>query len=481
MNITKIKRIIPKKVWSLLGPLYHFSWGLFANLLYHAPSNKLIVIGVTGTTGKTTSVYLIAKMLNAAGYKTGFTSTAMFNDGEKEWLNNKKMTMVGRLFTYQILAKMVKNGCRFAVVETSSEGIIQYRHRFINYDLIICTGLYPEHIESHGSFEKYREAKGMLFAHLKDCRTKYANQHFGVQRVEAGLKKLALNRVRKTVIVNGDDEHKDYFLSFWAETKWQYRLVPNAVDVKLNPNEDKDHNFHEAVATNISVAADGTSFTICQGGVCTNERFHLHLIGAFNVNNAMTAVSVGLALGLPLATIKQGLESVSGVPGRLEMLETKLNFGVIVDYAFEPHAVSRLYETLLLLPHNRIIHILGSAGGGRDVSRRPILGHLAGEQADVVIVTNEDPYDDDPTIIIDQVALGAEKAGKILGENLFKIHDRREAIARALVLADFGDIVLITGKGNEQAICVANGKKIPWDDRVVAREEIDKLKQQNSH
>lgn len=150
-------------------------------------------------------------------------------------------------------------------------------------------------------------------------------------------------------------------------------------------------------------------------------------------------------------------------------------FTVIVDYAFEPEALKKIYNTILKLEHNKIIHVSGSAGGGRDVARRPKLGALAGKQADIVIVTNEDPYDDDPKIIIDQVAAGAADAGKAVNQNLFKIEDRREAIKKALSLAQTDDIVLITGKGCEQAICVAEGKKIKWDDREVVKEELKKL------
>jgi len=170
--------------------------------------------------------------------------------------------------------------------------------------------------------------------------------------------------------------------------------------------------------------------------------------------------------------IKQGLENIKTLPGRLEKIDQGQNFTVIVDYAFEPNAVEKLYETIKFIKHNKIIHILGSTGGGRDVDRRPKLGKIAGEKADYVIITNEDPYDEDPQIIIDQVAVGTEYAGKEINKNLFKILDRRQAIKKALALAQKNDIVLITGKGCEQAICVANGEKIKWDDREVAREEL---------
>jgi UDP-N-acetylmuramoyl-L-alanyl-D-glutamate--2,6-diaminopimelate ligase len=473
----RIRKIMPEKLWNYLWPIYHFSWGVLGNWLYRWPSQKLIVIGVTGTTGKTTSVYLIAKTLAAAGYKVGYTSTAMFSDGNKEWLNNKKMTMVGRLFTFRLLHRMVKNKCHYGVIETSSEGIIQYRHRFINYDLLVFTGLYPEHIEAHGSFEAYKEAKGMLFAHLKDCKTKYVDNDRRVKKVEAGIKKLSLNRVKKTIIVNGDDELKDYFENFWSETKIEYQITAK-LPLEIGPADFavKDHNFHRLFAASPVISREGTEFVLCYDEQCFKDNpVTLKLLGGFNVANAMNAAAVGYAQGLSLEQIIKGLESVAGIPGRLERINEGQPFTVIVDYAFEPRAVEKLYETIVLLPHDKVIQVLGSAGGGRDEARRPVLGRIAGEQADTVIVTDEDPYDEDPYIIIDQVALGAEKAGKVLERDLFKIIDRRQAIAQALAKAQPNDIVLITGKGSEQAICVKGGKKIPWDDRTVVREELKRI------
>jgi len=212
----------------------------------------------------------------------------------------------------------------------------------------------------------------------------------------------------------------------------------------------------------------------------------LNLLGEYNAANAMNAVCLGLSLGLSLEKIGRGLEKVKAIPGRMEIITPSsisplsevregANFTVAVDYAFEPEALKKIYETILKFDYNKIIHVLGSAGGGRDVARRPKLGVLAGEKADLVIVTNEDPYDDDPKLIIDQVARGAQNAGKILNNNLFKVEDRREAIRKALSLAEENDLVLITGKGSEQAICAAGGLKIPWDDRTVVREEIEQL------
>lgn len=456
--LVKIKKLIPQKLFKSLQPAYHFALSWLSAFIYGFPSEKLIVIGITGTTGKTTSTYLVAKTLAGAGFRVGYTSTAMFSDGQQEWLNDKKMTMPGRFYIQKTLAQMVKNGCQFAVVETTSEGVCQFRHRFINYDTLIFTGLYPEHIESHGSFENYMAAKGKLFAHLKRGKTKYADDQKHVIRTVGNLTKLDLNRVKKKTIINLDDENADYFLDFWAEEKFGYSQVPD--------------RKKEGVAIwhygDIEVGQIGISFKF--------ERFRINLgiLGAFNATNAVHALGAGLVEGISLEQLKPGLEAVNGVPGRLERIDAGQNFLVVVDYAFEPNAVAKLYETIEAIPHNRIIHVLGATGGGRDSSRRPILGKLAGERANTVIVTNEDPYDEDPELISDQVLVGAEKGGKSLEKDLFKVMDRREAIAQAVNLAQPGDVVLITGKGSEQAICLAEGEKLPWDDRTVAREELGK-------
>jgi len=461
--LNKIKKYIPVKIFKALQPAYHFLFSALAAVWYGLPSNKLIVIGITGTTGKTTSLYLIAKMLSAAGYRTGFTSTAIFSDGKTEWLNDKKMTMAGRFFTQKMLKRMIKNNCQYAIVETTSQGIEQFRHRFINYDILIFTGLYPEHIEAHGGFENYKQAKGKLFAHLKNCRTKYADDKKNIVKADNGMKKLEARRVKKTIIANADDEQAEYFLNFWAEEKWAYEKTG---ETKLAA--DKLHLVKygevEAGQTGVSFKVDKTVIKLKQ-------------LGEYNATNAMTAMSLGLSQGIGLEKIKSGLEKIKGIPGRMEIFKNIAPaFTIIVDYAFEPEALKKIYLTIKKIEHNKIIHVLGSAGGGRDVARRPKLGVLAAENADLVIVTNEDPYDDDPKIIIDQVAAGAANAGKKENENLFKIIDRREAIRKALSSADDGDIVLITGKGCEQAICVEEGKKLKWDDREVVKEELKSSK-----
>ncbi len=429
------KKIIKKFLPPSWLSAYHYLLAQLANGLYFFPSNKLIVIGVTGTNGKTTTVNLISQLLECLGYKTSLTSTVNFKVGYQEKLNDKKMTMLGRLQTQKFLRQAVKNGCQYAIIETSSQGIEQWRHVGINYDVVVFTNLTPEHIEAHGSFENYRAQKEKLFRHL----------------VNSKRKNIGGRPIAKIIIANADDDEifrlrryrADRFISYGFANKADYQ------------------------GRNLSL----------QGGLASfeweGEKIETPLLGEFNAYNVLASAAVIKALDLPFQQAQAC--RIGAVPGRQEMISQGQNFKVMVDYAPEPVGLEKLYQALRALPKKRLIHILGSTGGGRDKARQPILGKLAGQTADIVIVTNEDPYDDDPREIINNVADGARQAGKIENKNLFKILDRKEAIAKAISLAQKDDLVLITGKGAEQAICVADGKKIPWDDRVVARELLKKI------
>jgi UDP-N-acetylmuramoyl-L-alanyl-D-glutamate--2,6-diaminopimelate ligase len=351
------------------------------------------------------------------------------------------MTMPGRFALQRALRRMVDAECAVAVIETSSEGIVQHRQRHIAYDVAVFTNLTPEHIESHGSFRNYREAKGKLFASLK----------------KSAKKSLRNRTVPKTSVVNSADPESPFFRTFWAEEYLAFRVAGREPRVA-------DERFQKVfIAEDMRVGPAGSSFTIHGSSV------RLKLLGAVNVENALAAIAAIAKLDIPLSTAIRALEKVEGVPGRLEFVQRE-PFGVLVDYAPEPASLEKLYDFLKTLPFARIIHVLGSTGGGRDVARRPVLGGLAGKRADIVIVTNEDPYDDDPMRIIEDVARGAEKAGKRLGKDLFTILDRREALAKAVGFAQQGDLVVVTGKGAEQAMVVRGRKKIRWDDRTVLHE-----------
>lgn len=421
-----LKKALRQVTPELLISLYHFLMAYLAAVLYRFPSRKLTVIGVTGTNGKTTTAYLIAHMLQSAGMSSGLTSTAIFKIGQKEWLNDKKMTMLGRFQSQKLLRQMVKAGCSHAVVETSSEGIKQYRHRAIVYHTGVFTNLTPEHLQAHGGFENYKKAKQKLF-------------------------RLPL----KQAVINADDPSaEDFMLGSAHRTLYS-----------TDEHVDTPAGAGIIVGTDIQLGST-TRFKV--NGV----RFELNMPGLFNVYNALAAVATVNALGVPLELCAGALRLVKGVPGRLEMIDEGQDYSVMIDYAPEVASLESLYEVVDTMPHGRIIHVLGSCGGGRDADRRPKLGSIAARNADVVIVTNEDPYDEDPRAIIESVADGAKAGGKQEGEDLFLENDRQSAIQKALSLAEKGDLVLVTGKGSEQALCVAGGKKIPWDDREVARSAI---------
>lgn len=428
-----IKRIIKKLAPKFLINFYHKFLAIFASYLYGNPSNKLIIIGVTGTNGKSTTISLISHILEGAGYKVGSTSTAEFKIGNKVWLNDQKMTMLGRFKLQKLLYKMFKEKCEYVVVETSSEGIKQFRHLGINYDFVAFTNLTPEHIESHGSFENYKNCKLELFKHL----TKYKNKNINGEEI------------KKMMSVNRDDKNSGYFLSFDANKK-----------VGFSINKESDYQ-----AKSIELKSQ-TKFIVKQ---C---EFKTNLIGQFNVYNCLCAISVCNTLGISLENCAQAIENYKGAPGRMEFINCGQDFKVIVDYAPEIESMRNLYSILDYFYYEKLIHVLGSCGGGRDRDRQPILGKMAGEKANFVIITNEDPYDDDPIEIIDNVASGAIESGKEINKNLFKISDRRLAIRKAIELAGKDDLVLITGKGSEQFICVKNEKKIPWDDRIIVGEEL---------
>ncbi|MCX6760763.1 MAG: UDP-N-acetylmuramoyl-L-alanyl-D-glutamate--2,6-diaminopimelate ligase [Candidatus Nealsonbacteria bacterium] len=415
----KIKKFIP----SFLIDWYHFSLSFLGAVLYWFPSKKIKIIGVTGTNGKSTTVDLITRILEEAGHGVASLSSIKFKIKEKEWPNELKMTMPGRFKIKQFLRQAVKSGCQYAVIEVASEGVKQHRHRFIDFQVAVFTNLTPEHIEAHGGFENYKKAKGSFFRSAK-----------GVH------------------IVNVDDKYADYFLSFPSDKKYAYGINGNP--------EDKKWEFIKA--EEVSVSKNGACFTV------KNIIFNLKLLGEFNIYNALAAICVGLSQGIGVETSKKALEKAEGVAGRMEEVISS-PFKVFVDYAFTPNALEKAYQAIRDgFNPNKMICVLGSCGGGRDKWKRPVLGGIAEKYCDQVIVTNEDPYDENPMEIIDQVADGAKsKAEKIL--------DRKEAINKALKSAKPNDVVIITGKGCEPWICLANGKKIPWDDRKTAREEFNKI------
>lgn len=423
--------------------IYHRLLARVSALVYRNPSQELIVIGVTGTNGKTTASFYLARALEASGFAAGCTTTALMKIGKKEWINKTKMTMPGRFFLQKMMREMVDAGCRYAVIETSSQGLAQGRHLSIAYDVAVFTNLTPEHIEAHGGFENYKKAKHILFEHV-------GKRH---------AKRIAGATVPKGAVLNADSGHAEYY----AEAQ--------GIEVKEWYGIDAHRGLY---AEDVALDATGSRFVLRDvKDASLRVPVRLNQPGDYNISNALAALAVCRLLGVDLEKAAKQLEGIMTVPGRFERIEAGQPWTAIVDYAPEPESFKQLYRALKAVPRERTIHVLGSCGGGRDVARRPILGQLAAENADIVIVTNEDPYDDHPREIIDQVATGAREAGKIEGENLFLVEDRKDAIVQAMAMARPNDLVVMTGKGCEPWICIADGKKIPWDEAGTAREAIE--------
>ncbi len=455
--IHSIKIIIKKFTPECVFKAYYYWFGFFGALWYGFPSRKLFVVGITGTTGKTSVAYMLSRIFEEAGQSVGMISTAIIKVGKNEWYNQKKMTMLGRMQTQKLLRKMVKNKCHIAIVETTSEGIKQFRHRWINYDVALITNLSPEHIESHGSFENYREAKGKLFFHLARCSKKH-------------IPFLKGKTFLKTRILNMDDPHVEFFLQSSIPRTFGFGFK------KENKCNFIANECHNVVASNIKISSVSLKESSLRFQI-ENIDFLLPLFGGLHhIENALAAITVSLAAGLDMNTAAKALKKIDCIPGRLErILETNF-FDIIVDYAFEPRAMEALYQSINLLQERpkHIIHVAGGTGGGRDRARRAIIGEFIGNHADIFIITDEDPYDEDPKKIMEDVGSGAKKTSMKEGENLFFIEDRRMAIRYALTLMREGDLLLVTGKGCEQAM-VKKGKLLPWDDRKVVREELEMI------
>ncbi len=439
-----IRSLIPKKIRNLR----HWWLAWYGAYKFGHPSHELMVIGVTGTSGKSTTVFFLRQLLERAGYRVGSLSTIDFYIAGENKLNDQKMTMLGRYATQQYLREMVDKKCDIAIVETTSEGQLQYRNRYIAYDIMVLTNLYPEHIEAHGSFENYKQAKLNIFR-----RAASYNPRKNIEKP-----------MPKTFVVNGDIEQALEFLHTGKAEK--YAFGKEMYRVKNDVSAD-----HQYWLTETKTDKHGIS------GVLNNYILQAPMFGLHNLMNIAAAVTAARALGVDWKTLQEAVKNLHNAPGRNEFISEAdvYGFKVIVDYAFEPKAVSALYEVVDLLKPNRVIHVFGSTGGGRDVSRRFSVGELVGQKADVCIITDEDPYDDDPHAIMNDVASAVRQTGKTDDDDLFMVADRREAIAKALQMAGAGDLVLVTGKGSEQAMVVAGGRKIPWDDRQVVREELIKL------
>jgi UDP-N-acetylmuramoyl-L-alanyl-D-glutamate--2,6-diaminopimelate ligase len=389
------------------------------------PSQQLRVIGVTGTDGKSTVVALTAEMLWACRWhpgQIGTVSIGIFDDLEP---NEDRNTTPEALELQELLARMVAAGNDSVVMEATSHGLALERTRNCRFDVGVVTTVSSEHLEFHGTLENYRAAKARLIE-------------------EAPI-----------AVLNADDETYGYF-----RERARDRVVTYGIDAEADVR-----------AGNLEADAGGTRFHV------ESPRWHgdvrLPLIGRFNVSNALAGLAVLEALGLDVGHASHALETTAGVPGRMQSIDAGQPFGVIVDYAHTADSLHKLLTVLRPLATGRLIVVFGSAGE-RDPTKRAPMGRVAATDADVVVVTDEDPRLEDPRAINEAIADGARSAGARDGERLWVIDDRREAIARAMGIAKQGDLVLLAGKGHETSIFYGTEKR-PWDDRTVARQALADL------
>jgi UDP-N-acetylmuramoyl-L-alanyl-D-glutamate--2,6-diaminopimelate ligase len=420
----KLKQLIPQKIKNI----YHLGQAILANLWFGFPSRKIKIIGITGTNGKTTTVQMTAKILEEVG-KVAVASTINFKIGAEEEVNTTKFTTLSSWAVQKFIQKAVKNKCEYLILETSSHSLDQYRTWGLKYQTAVITNVTREHLDYHKTIKEYRKTKCKLF------------------------------RKVQTAVVNLDMENPEEYLQCSAENKYGY-------STKFS-NNFQFSNLKIITAEKIELGVNYTKYQI------QDTKYEIHLPGMFNVENALAATCVGISEGISLEKIAKALEKINGVPGRLEYVPNDKQLKIIVDYAVTPDSLEKLYALLQKIntQKNKIVAVFGSCGE-RDRGKRPIMGEIVSRYADYVFLTNEDPYNEDPWQIINEVAAGIKN--KKEGENFWKIMDRREAVRKALQIAEKGDFVVVTGKGAEEIMAIGS-QRIAWNDKQVILEELQKF------
>jgi len=436
-----MKNLIPQSIKNV----YHLFQAILATVWFGFPSRKLKVIGVTGTNGKTTTVQMIAKILEEAGFRVAAVSTINFKIGEKEWVNDTKFTTFSSFRLQEFLKKAVRADCEYAVIEVTSHALDQNRVWGVDFDVAVITNITREHLDYHKTMEEYRKAKEIL------------------------LEMVSKNK-EGVAVVNLNSEFVEDFLKYPLKEKYGYRIKVQSSKFKVQNDNSK---LKIIEAENIELGIQNTRYQI------QNTKYELNFPGEFNIENALAATCVGLSQGISLEKISQALAKIKGVPGRMERIENDRRLEIIVDYAVTPDSLRKLYDYVSKLKkeNSRIIAVFGACGE-RDRGKRPIMGKIVAKIANFCIVTNEDPYKEDPQQIINEVFEGVSKYRR---ENMsaWRILDRREAIKKALQIAKPGDIVVVTGKGAEETMAVGN-ERIPWNDPRAIRKVLSGLEKEEN-
>ena len=423
-NLTKTARkVLPKSALVGLEKSYRKSRAKIISARYGNPARDLRVIAVTGTNGKTTTVNFLNEILKEAGYRTAMFSTANIEIAGKQTVNDTNSTTatVARLQKFFRDAK--KADVEFALIEATSHALDQYKFEGVPIEMAIMTNLTQDHLDYHKTMENYAAAKSKLFE---------MNPNF--------------------VVLNVDDEWFDYFNNFATESQKITYGEGESADVKI----EKFKLYKKGSEANLRIDNN------VKLEIATN------LPGEFNIYNMTAAAAGAYLLGISLKDIQEGIANLEGVSGRFEYATPGLPFDTIVDYAHTPDALEKLLKSAKEISKNRTILVFGACGD-RDREKRPIMGKIAQDLADRIIITDEENYTEDATQIREEIISGISKKNDKLPANIQEIPDRKEAIRKALQIAGKGDIVLITGLGHE-VYRVIDGEKTPWNDTQIVRE-----------
>jgi len=413
-----------------------------AAAFYGHPGRRMRVVGVTGTDGKTTTTFLTSVALEAGGAVTGLMGTVDFKIGGRMWTNDSRQSTPEAPEVQALLRDMAEAGCTYAVIEATSHALSARWNRLAGsaFDVAVLTNVTQEHLDFHGTVEQYRRDKARLFEMLAEFNDA-----------------AAPFKQRKIAVVNADDPYHRMFLDAAPASAERLTYAVHAqADVR---------------AEDVCSTRDGLRFRVTTPWGAANAR--LRLTGDFNVWNALAALSVACAEGVPLERCLAALERAPGVRGRMERIEAGQPFTVLVDYAHTPGAFEKLFRIVRPLTEGQVIAVFGSAGE-RDRAKRPLQGEIAGRFCDLIVLTDEDPRLEDRMAIIAEIAAGAEAAGKRIGETCLCIPDRALAIRTAFAYARPGDIVLLLGKGHEGSI-IYGTTPVPWDEAAEARRALAEL------
>ena len=430
MNFRKIvKSLIPTTTFRRIEPYGHLVEAVLANVWYGFPSKDMHVIGVTGTNGKTTTSFMIHRMLREAGYNVALMTTVAYGVNDDIKPQNSHVTTLSAPLLQRQLRDFKRQGAEWVIVETTSHALAQHRVWGVPYEIAVMTNITHEHLDYHGTFERYLDAKVKLF-------------------------RIAARHGNRFGVVNADDPSAKTFIE----------AIPESISYGVKTGQ--------LTASNVQLKPDGSSYTATIGS--DSYAIHCQIPGEFNVYNSLATVAVGRKLGLNKEQIEAGIAALKGVEGRMATVQAGQSFSAIVDFAHTPDSFERLLSDVRKSTQGKLVVLFGSAGR-RDEAKRAIQGEIAGKYANEVILTEEDDRDIDGMEILQQIAGGAKKSGKTEQKDLFLILNRTEAIEFAVSqVKNPQDTIVFLGKGHEKTIERADGEH-PWDEMAEVKKAIRSL------